>query len=102
MSSGACSRIISANSSMGFTWGFPSVVSTAAFPEHKEIRVIFSCVNLPHHPANTRAVVADDDEQIFRNKPDLLIHLDDFNVSESLAIGANFVLAFYNENAPIL
>lgn len=46
-----------------------------------------------------RAIPSDNNEQILGNEPDLLIHAHDLNMSESLPVGTNVVLAFYDKNA---
>ena len=61
--------------------------------------MVLSGVNLANHPANAWPVSAKDNKQIFRDEPNLLVHLNDLDMGEPLAICADFVLAFYNENA---
>jgi hypothetical protein len=61
--------------------------------------MVLSGVNLTHHSANARTIIADDYEKVFGNISDLFVHLHNFDVRESLTIRAHFVLAFYDKNA---
>ena len=58
-------------------------------------------MHLTHHAANTWAIAPDDNEQILGNESHLLIHAHDLNMSESLAVGANLILAFHDEYTPL-
>ncbi len=81
------------------SWRNPGASAAFSFPEHKEIRVIFTGMNLFHGAAHAGPVVPHHDEQVFRDKSRLLVRLHDFDVSEPLAVRANLVLTLHDENA---
>jgi hypothetical protein len=46
-------------------------------------------------------IVADDHEEVLGGVAHLFVHAHDFDVREPLTIRAYFILAFYDENAPL-
>ena len=56
-------------------------------------------MNLTNCATDSRPVVSDHDEKIFSYEPQFLICIHDLNMSESLAIGADFILTFDDEDA---
>ena len=61
--------------------------------------MVFSCVDLFLDSADAGFILANDHEQVLGGEADLLVVVDNFYVSEALAVGAYFVLAFDNHNA---
>lgn len=59
-------------------------------------------MQLPDSATDTGTVISYDDKQVFCNKAQLAIRINDFYVSKSLAIGAHFVLALDYQNTSLL
>ena len=63
--------------------------------------MILPGVDLFDHAANAGSVFADDNEQVFGDETHLFVGVHDLDVSEALAVGADFVLAFDDEDASV-
>ena len=61
--------------------------------------MVLSRVNLPDGAAHAGVVVPDHHEQVLGYETGSAVFIDNFDVGESLAIGANFILALYDANA---
>src|SRR5690348_16165292 len=59
-------------------------------------------MNLTDHSANSRAIAANNNEKVFSNESYFPIHIHNFNVSKSLAVRTNLILALYNKNTTSL
>ena len=58
-------------------------------------------MNLFQNPAHAGSVGANHDEQVLAEEPGVRIRVYDFHVSEILSIGADFILALYDEYAVV-
>lgn len=56
--------------------------------------MILSSVELTNHAAHARPIGAQDDEEVFNDKPHAREFIDDFDMSESLPVGADLILTF--------
>ena len=61
--------------------------------------MVLSGVNLPNCAAHPGPILTYDYEQVFSNKPHLLIGLDYLDVSEALPVGTHFVLPLHYDHA---
>ena len=63
--------------------------------------MVFPRMNLAYRAANSGSVLAYDNEKVFGNEPEALVRLHDFNMCESLPVGAHFILALHDQYATI-
>ncbi len=61
--------------------------------------MILASVNLADGSTDARAVVSDDNERVLGDKAKSLVFAHNLYMGETLAIGANFILALYDANA---
>jgi hypothetical protein len=54
--------------------------TAAPLPENKKIRMVFSSMKLRYHPAHTRPVVADQNENVFGYERQTREMVDNFNM----------------------
>ena len=63
--------------------------------------MILARMNLTSRPANTRPILTNNNKQILANKTHTSIGLNYLNVSQTLPVRANLILALHNQNAAI-
>lgn len=63
--------------------------------------MILPRVHLSDRPANSRPVLPHDNKKVFGDKAHVFIGCHDFDMGEALPIGANFVLALYDQNTSL-
>ncbi len=78
---------------------FPFSAVFASFPEDEEVGVVLSGVDLFDRAAHAGTVFPHDDEEVFCDEAHVFVGVHDLDMSESLSVCADFVLAFDDEDA---
>lgn len=63
--------------------------------------MVLASMNLPHGATDAWLVLSNDNKQVFALESHVRAILHDFNMSEVLPVGTDFILAFDNQDSPV-